>query len=272
MNKLQFLNKIGIVFLSTAMLSISSCDIIDPFLNPQGTECLLIKTTYSIPDGTASTNTGFEYDSSDKLVEVKRIQGDLSSDTFIERWEISYSNDQVDRIRSFTKFQSDPEEDNEDYRFFYKGNLPDSIAYVREGVYNLTGYLIATYTNDQLTRLVDYRYKPLDSTYFVYNTSNLEWSGNNLKKITSLNVNGEQTTEELEYDNKKSPLSCLGLAFSSYGSLVMLSSNNVTQSKKTIWDGTLRTTSFVYTYLSSDYPKSCKPSNDNATNFQYRCN
>jgi len=260
-----------ILLLIITTLLLGSCEIIDPFINPPKDGCILQKTSWSIPNDPAHGETEFIYDSSGKLVEVIRTSYDLDPDPYVDRWAVTYSNDKLHQIKSFTKFYSDPEEALGEYLFIYNGNLPDTIKYSPEASYNNPTYTVTQYTGDKLIKLVDYILRPLDTIYSLYNTTEIEWTGDNISKTTATDFNGSQRIYEYEYDDKKTPLAHLGLALSSYGSLTMLSKNNVT--KTTYSPGTsVYVYEFTYTYNSTDYPISSSPLKDGyPTNYEYDC-
>ena len=137
---------------------IVSCELIDPFINPPKDDCVLQKTTWSIPDDPAHSSTEYSYDSSGKLIEITSEVYDLDPDPIINGWVISYSNDKVDQINSYWKSYDDPQQTEKDVSFFYDGDLPDSIFYKYGEVYGTNqGYYTANYSGDKLIQLIDYK-------------------------------------------------------------------------------------------------------------------
>lgn len=260
-----------ILLLVSATMLLGSCEIIDPFINPPKDECILQKMSWSIPNDPAHEETVFTYDTSGKLIEVVKTSYDLEPDPVVSRWTMTYSNDKLDKLSSFFKFYSDPEEKSGDWLFYYNGNLPDSIHSPAVSVSSNASYTLTQYTGDKLVKLIDYIKRPNEPNYSIYNTTDLEWNGDNISKITIINSAGSSRKYEYEYDDKKTPLGHLGLALSSFGSLSMLSKNNVT---KTIY--TLGTDVYIYetsyTYNSTDYPTSAIPAKDGyPTSYEYDC-
>lgn len=260
-----------ILLLVSTSLILGSCEIIDPFINPPKDECVLQKISWSIPNDPASEETEFNYDSSGKLIEVIKTGYDLEPDPTVSRWTMTYSNDKLDQLTSYFKFYSDPEEKTGDWLFYYNGNLPDSVHSPAVSVSSNASYTLTQYTGDKLVKLVDYIKRPNEPNYSIYNTTVLEWTGDNISKITYTNNFGSSRYYEYEYDDKKTPLGHLGLAVSAYGSLTMLSKNNVT--KTTYYFGTdVYIFETSYTYNSTDYPTSAIPAKDGyPTSYEYDC-
>ncbi|MEA1875769.1 MAG: hypothetical protein U9N86_02795 [Bacteroidota bacterium] len=250
---------------------LGSCELIDPIFNPVKNECILLKTSMSVPNDPANEETVFTYDSSGKLIEVVKTGYDLGSDPVVSRWTMTYSNDKLDKLSSFFKFYSDPEEKTGDWMFYYNGNLPDSIHAPAASASNNVSYTLTQYTGDKLVKLTDYLKRPNEPNYSVFNTTDLEWSGDNISKITITNNYGSSRFFEYEYDDKKTPLGHLGLALSSFGSLTMLSKNNVTKTTYTLGTN-VYISETSYTYNSTDYPISAIPAKDGyPTNYEYDC-
>ncbi len=127
-----------------------------------------------------------------------------------------------------------------------------------------------TYNGDELQQIESF-FKisnTRDTLFQVYNTTDIEWTGDNISKVTVTNSSGSQ--QMYEYDDKKAPLAHVGLALSSFGSLTMLSKNNVTKTTHTIGSGVyIHETS--YSYNDSGYPTISTPLDGYATNYQYNC-
>ena len=259
-----------ILLLISITLLMGSCEIFDPIFNPQKDVCILQKTSWSIPNDPAHGETEFIYDSSGKLIEIIRTSYDLGPDPYIERWTMTYQGDLVHEIVSYTKL-SNPEEALGEYLFIYNGNLPDTIKFSPEASYNNQTYTVTQYSGDKLIKLVDHIMRPTETVYSVYNTTEIEWTGDNISKTTATDFHGSQRIYEYEYDDKKTPLAHLGLAMSSFGSLTMLSKNNVT--KTTYSPGiSVHVFEYTYTYNSTDYPISSSLLKDGyPTNYEYDC-
>ena len=251
---------------------ISSCELLDPFLNPTSSACQLISTSFSIPDDPAHTETEYVYDTSDKLIEVTRSDYDLNSSAYVDRWEITYSGNKVDQIKKYFTFLNDPEELMTTFTFYFTGDFPDSIASFSDNGYQQTyAYSLCTYTNNKITHLTEHRYYPIDSTSALYKTIDFVWAGENISKITSQFANIGTTISEYEYDDKKAPMDHLGLSFVTFGTYTMLSKHNVTSVIITLLDGSIRNTSFTINYNDQDYPISTKPSDYYTTTYTYTC-
>ena len=261
----------SILLIACSILLLSSCELIDPILNPVKDECILLKTSWSIPNDPAHEETEFTYNVAGKLIEVIKESYDLEPDPYISRWTMTYNNDLLDQISSFSKFYSDPEEKLGDYIFFYDGNLPDTIKYKPASTSSNPTFTVIEYSSGKLFRLTDYVFRPHNSQYNIYSTQIIEWIGDNISKITNTSSAGSSSTTEYEYDDKKTPLGHLGLAFTSYGSLTMLSQNNVTKITYTT-SSISRITEKTYTYNSTDYPIQVIPMKDaHPTVYEYDC-
>ncbi len=68
---------ITILLMLSFTLLLDSCEIIDPFINPPKDECILQKTSWSIPDDPAHGQIEYNYDSSGKLIEIVITDYDL---------------------------------------------------------------------------------------------------------------------------------------------------------------------------------------------------
>ena len=262
-------NHIILLLVGTTLI-LGSCELIDPFINPPKDACILQKTSWSIPNDPAHEDTEFLYDSSDKLIEVKKTSYDMGTTPDIARWTITYSNDKLDKLTSYYKFQGDQEEKIGEWLFQYSGNLPDTIKSPAANSSTNSLYYVAHYNSDKLVSLETYTLDLNGSSYSLFNKDDLEWTGENISKMTITNKYGSTRSYEYEYDDKKAPLGHLGLAVSSYGSLTMLSKNNVT--KTTYYFGTdVYVFETSYTYNATGYPISATPLEGATINYEYDC-
>ncbi|NQU88013.1 MAG: hypothetical protein HQ541_19875 [Mariniphaga sp.] len=267
-NLLLFIVVIGILVLS-------SCDLFETDKD-RGTDpiagCFLQKTSWSIPNDPAHETTDYSYDTSGKLIEVLKKSWDLEPDPYIERTTISYNGDKLNQIKIYITY-TDPEEMYAEYSFFYTGDLPDSITYPKPDPINDKGYMLAEYSGNKLSKLVFYNHSTFTYTYSEVANYNFEWTGDNIIKITLANINSTNASvTEYKYDDKKTPLSNLGLALTS-NLFTMLSSNNVIKSTRLNPDGSISNTSeTTYTYNDSDYPLTVTWSVGYPTNYEYDCN
>ena len=265
------MKKSSLILLGCSFFLLNSCEIINPILNPEKNDCILLSTSMSIPGDPAHEETEFTYDSSGKLTEVLRESYDLDPAPYISRWTMSYNNDLLYQISSYSKFYSDPEEKIGDFIFIYDGNLADTIKYEPANANSNPGFTVTEYSGNKLIKLTDYLFNPQDSQYKLYATRLIEWTGDNISKVTNNFNVGSSSTTEYEYDDKKAPLGNFGLAFTSYGSLAMLSQNNVTKLTYTS-NSTSHITETSYTYNSTDYPIQSIPAKDGyPTNLEYDC-
>lgn len=268
-NSFHFLLVIGILILS-------SCDLFEDKTDPDSdpsSGCVLLETNLTIPNDPAHELTEYKYDASGNLIEVIEKAWDLQPDPYIDRTTISYNGDKVDRINTYFTFLADPEEAVAVYSFFFAGDLVDSITTIIGEPYNQNGYTLTEYSNNKLSKLISYNYNNLTSTYNEATSYTLEWTEDNITKITTSNINSTQSTiSEYEYDDKKTPLSNIGLAVTS-NMLTMLSNNNVIRHIYSAADGTVySTTVTTYTYNDTDYPISMTWEGGYPTNYVYECN
>jgi|GEM_PF-3731951 len=251
---------------------LTSCEFVNLILNPPTNDCVLQKTTWSIPNDPGQTINEYTYDANGYLAEVSRTMYDQGEDPTVSRLTVTYANNLVDQINVYFKFKNDPEQLETNYVFFYNGNLPDSIHYTWGETYNFReGYFLATYSEAHLTQLLEYNYNLFDKTYILSRTTTIEWTGDNVSKVTATDVYGNTSSHEYEYDDKKTPLNHLGMALSTFGSFTMLSKNNVTKSIYTVPDSTQYITEFAMTYNDSGYPVTITPDNDYPTQLEYIC-
>lgn len=256
-----------------SLLCLSSCDLIKPFIPPDEKDCILQKTVWDVPGDPAKDITEYSYDADGALREIEKTSWDMNdSPNWYVRWEISGPASLPDQIASYYHMPNQPEELEIEYLIFYTGDLPDSISYHYGQAYNYqTGYFKMQYNaNNKLIQLVDNRYQQFNQTWSV-TTTDLQWTGDNLTRMTTLDYLGSTTIREFEYDDKKRPLIHPGLAFSNYGALTMLSANNVVKSSRTNWDGSISTIVYTINYNDAGYPVSIDPDNDYPTTFQYSC-
>ncbi len=260
-----------LVLLGCSFLLLNSCELIDPILNPVKDECILLNTSMSIPNDPAHEETEFTYNSAGQLIEVVKESYDMKPDPYVARWTMTYNNDTLHQISSYSKFYSDPEEKLGEYLFIYNGNLPDTIQYNPANTNSNPVFTVTEYSANKLIKLTDFLLSPQDSKYKLYATRVIDWTGDNISKITTNHNGGSSSTLEYEYDDKKAPLGNFGLAFTSFGSLAMLSQNNVTKLTYTT-NTTSHITETSYNYNSTDYPTQSAPVKDGyPTNYEYDC-
>ena len=262
--------KIALLLISSVLL-LSSCEIFDPIFNPSKSDCLLQKTSWSIPNDPAHEETLFTYDASENLTEVVKKSYDLEPDPYVERWTMTYSNNKLEKITHYTKFYADPEEKADEYVFHYNGDQPDSVAIFTAPSFNQAGYALLQYAGGKLSKVEDYNPDPAGSGYRLYYTRDLDWTGDNVTKITTTNLTGSVSSSDFEYDDKKTPLSHLGLAMTNFGSLAMLSSNNNVKKTYTGSDGTPHVFDRTYTYSAGGYPESLTLTDGVQTTYEYTC-
>lgn len=259
-----------IIILAFTSLIIVSCELINPILNPQTTGCILQKSSWSIPNDPAHESIEFTYNSSEKLTEVVKTSYDLEPDPYVEKWLMTYTNDKLHLIKWSSIFYSDPEESIGEYLFTYNGNLPDTIHYTPGNSSSNATYSVAQYNGDKLIKLLDYRLNPFDPNYSLFNTTDIVWTGDNISKVTSAQINGTPRIYDYEYDDKKAPLNHIGLTLSSYGSFTMLSKNNVIKTTMTM-GSIVYIYESTYTYNDTDYPTSQIPLDGATINYEYNC-
>ena len=263
-------------FLVIVILFFSSCDLIKDITDPDSdpaTGCVLVETNLTIPDDPAHELTEYKYNSSGYLIEVTKKAWDMDPEPYIDRTTISYNGDKVNQIKTYFTFLSDPEEAVAVYTFFFEGDLVDSIRITSGEPYNQNAYTLTEYTGDKLSKLINYNFNAVSSDYFEAGTISIDWTGDNITKTTTSNINSPQNTiSEYEYDDKKMPLNSLGLAVSS-NMLTMLSNNNVVRHKYLSADGTVfSTTETSYTYNDTNYPITSTWAGGYPTNYVYDCN
>jgi hypothetical protein len=225
----------------------------------------------SVPDDPAHEETEFKYNSAGQLIEVVKESYDTKTVPYVASWTMSYNNDTLHQISSYSKFYSDPEEKRGEYIFSYNNNLPDTIQYNPANTNSNPVFTVTEYSANKLIKLTDYLLSPQDSNYKLYATRDIDWTGDNISKITTTTNGVSSSTLEYEYDDKKTPLENLGLAFTSFGSLAMLSQNNVTKMTYTS-NTTSHITETTYNYNSTGYPTKSTPAKDGySTNYKYDC-
>ena len=263
----------AVLLLVCISVLVCSCELIDPFLNPTTSSgCLLTSTSFSVPNDPAHLETEYNYDTSDKLIEIIRSEYDQNSTAYIERYVISYLGDKVNQIKQYNTFLNNPEELLETHTFFFSGVLIDSIASIAyNGSQQNHSYSLCNYTNNKLTKLTNYRYNLIDSISSLYRTIDLIWASDNISKITTQYASSGTLISEYQYDDKKDPMNHFGLSFTTLGSLTMLSQNNVVASQNTVWDGSVQSNTIEITYNAQDYPVSTTPSNNYTTTYTYNC-
>jgi len=262
-------SKISLLLLSLALL-LGSCEIIDPFINPPKDGCILQKTTWSIPDDPAHGHTDYNYDASGKLIEILITDYDLGSDPCVGRWEMTYSNDTLDRIDSFIKISGSQEQKTGNWAFQYSNNRPDTIRSQATEYFLADVYTVIEYSGDKLSKFNTYRYSTRDTLFQLYSTTDIEWTGDNISKVTITNSSGSQLKYEYEYDDKNAPIAHVGIALTSFGSITMLSKNNVTKTTYTLGSNVyIYETS--YSYNDAGYPITSTPLDGYATNYEYDC-
>jgi hypothetical protein len=268
--KKNLILSIGLIFL------LSSCEIIDSFLNPDKAACKLIQTEWNIPNDPAKVIKDFTYNSKDQLIEVVSSEYDMDPQPYIVRYEISYANDNISELTQFTKFYSNPEEIQQQYTFFYSGNEIDSIAVKGFNSYvNLNDYMLATYDNGKLVRLDSYHIIASNAAGELFYTYDFTWTGDNITTISSQYQNGTPIITHYEYDDQNAPLNSIGLAVVSFNNYTILSKNNVIKATR---EGTILGGSpvidYIITYNTNGYPVSIEETSQYQsypTTYTYDC-
>ncbi len=266
------MKQLSILVIILILMSLSSCEVINTFLNPSSGTCLLVNTSMNVPNDPAHVETSYTYNSTDQLIEVNKASYDLDPHPYVDRWEMSYSGNKLNEIKYFTKFLSDPEEQHTTHTFYFVGDLVDSIDIVGSLTYGpIKGYIKTSYQNNKLDSVWTYHKNAMGNQYEWYSTTVLTWTGDNVTK-----VNNEYKTQTgsitYEYDDQNAPMNHFGLAFSRFGSYAMLSKNNVIKITQIIWDGSSYVTDYTISYTANGYPSEIAQKDIPPTTYEYSCN
>ncbi len=250
--------KSGFYLLALAgMVFITSCDKDDPIITNDET-CVLLESIWDAPNDPSKGITEYNYNSAGQLIEIAKADYDLDPTPYNERWTLTYDGNQVSRVNHYTQFRTDPEDEHEITYFFYENDLVDSISVDANrppitGTYTYKdeSYMLLEYSGDKVVKLTTYLTLTVDNS-IVEDVTTLDWTGNNVTKITRL-LGGELVSTIYTYDDKKRPYRNFTMAFAQTQSLFNLSENNVLSNRYT-YAGIMRGSDFTYEYNSDDYP------------------
>ena len=264
-------------FLLVLSLVLTSCEIIenilnDPFADPV---CQLLKTEWLEPDYSNKTTKTFTYNDQNQLIEIKQEDYDNTPTPYVTRYEMSYTDKKLSKVKQYYKFYDQAEKLSFSYDFYYDGDLIDSVFQQTYDVYgDNKGYYLLNYSGDHPIQLTFYHIDPNTSSTTVHHTVNLTWTGNNVTKVVSQYQNSSPSVFEYFYDDKKAPLTSIGLAVCQFPEFSLISENNVIKRYFSYGSNTPDTTNYELTYNTNDYPASIRDLRTWATyptNYSYNC-
>ncbi|NNF36153.1 MAG: hypothetical protein HKN68_18755 [Saprospiraceae bacterium] len=218
--------------------------------------CILQKISFRIADGSAGYDVDFTYDSQERLVELVRTEFDIG-DPYSNSYAIEYGSDGVKKITTSNSLYNG----GEIYDFNYINSLIDSvqISYYPDDSFWSRRYIRIHYNGDKISRLDFFNNNIAQGGYVLNRQEDILWNGENVAQAGDWSYT---------YDDKPSALRHIGMAFTDFESMAMLSKNNIATS--TYASGNSNT--YTYTYNDQGYPITLdRGYGDGLVYYEYSC-